>query len=55
METVQHFKAMEAFCRQRAKMDREDEAFWLAEADALGKLIANMEERKKGPPLLEAS
>jgi len=55
METVQHFRAMEAFCRQRAKMDREDEAFWLAEADALAKLISNMEESKKGPPLLEAS
>jgi hypothetical protein len=39
METVQHYRAMEAFCRQRAKMDGEDERFWLAEADRLAKLI----------------
>jgi hypothetical protein len=55
METVQHFRAMEAFCRQRAKMDREDEAFWLAEADALAKLLANMEDNEKRPPLVRAS
>ena len=54
METVQHFKAMEAFCRQRAKMDREDGAFWLAEAEALAKLIAFVENNKR-PPLLRAS
>ncbi len=41
METVQHYRAMEAFCRQRAKMDGEDERFWLAEAERLAKLIAN--------------
>jgi hypothetical protein len=40
METVQHYRAMEAFCRQRAKMDGEDERFWLAEAERLAKLIA---------------
>ena len=55
METVQHFRAMEAFCRQRAKMDREDEVFWLAEADALAKLIANMQDNEKKPPLERAS
>jgi hypothetical protein len=40
MDTVQHYRAMEAFCRQRAKMDGEDERFWLAEAERLAKLIA---------------
>ena len=43
MEALQHFNAMEAFCRQRAKMDGEDERFWLTEADRLAKLVANAE------------
>jgi hypothetical protein len=38
MEALQHFSAMEAFCRQRAKMDGEDDRFWLTEADMLAKL-----------------
>ena len=39
METIQHYRAMEAFCRQRAKMEGEDELFWLTEAEVLAKLI----------------
>jgi hypothetical protein len=34
MDDVTHARAMEAFCRQRARMEGEDERFWLAEADA---------------------
>ncbi len=34
MEDVTHARAMAAFCRQRARMEGEDERFWLAEADA---------------------
>lgn len=41
MELLQHYRAMEAFCRQRAKMDGEDELFWLSEAEVLAKLITN--------------
>ena len=33
MEALQHCRAMEAFCRQHAKMDGEDPAFWLGEAE----------------------
>ncbi|GAC1423008.1 MAG: hypothetical protein NVSMB6_24350 [Burkholderiaceae bacterium] len=39
MDEIQHYRAMEAFCRQRAKMEGEDESFWLAEARVLGRLI----------------
>jgi hypothetical protein len=41
MEALQHFSAMEAFCRQRAKMDGEDHRFWLTEADILAKLVVD--------------
>jgi hypothetical protein len=40
LEPLQHYRAMEAFCRQRAKMDGEDESFWLAEAELLAELTA---------------
>ena len=43
METKQHFKAMSGFCRQRSKMDGEDELFWLTEAELLAKLAINAE------------
>ena len=45
METLQHHRAMEAFCRQRAKMDGEDELFWLTEAEVLAKLLGNAHRR----------
>jgi hypothetical protein len=41
METLQHYRTMEAFCRQRAKMEGEDETFWLTEAELLAKLSTN--------------
>jgi hypothetical protein len=43
METIQHFIAMSAFCRQRSKMDGEDELFWLSEAELLAMLAINVE------------
>jgi hypothetical protein len=33
VEPLQHYRAMEAFCRQHARMDGESEGFWLAAAD----------------------
>ncbi len=33
MDDVTRYRALAAFCRQRAKMDGENEQFWLAEAD----------------------
>ena len=33
MDDLTHYRAMAAFCRQRARMDGESEQFWLAEAD----------------------
>ncbi len=33
MDDITHHRAMVAFCRQRARMDGENEQFWLAEAD----------------------
>ena len=41
LEPLQHYRAMAAFCRQRAKMDGEDESFWLAEAELLAELAAS--------------
>ena len=46
METVQHYKAMSAFCRQRSKMVGEDELFWLSEAELLARLALNAERLK---------
>jgi hypothetical protein len=33
MDPLQRYRAMEAFCRQHAKMEGESASFWLAEAD----------------------
>jgi hypothetical protein len=41
MEELVRYRALEAFCRQRAKMEGENELFWLTEADVLGKLVTN--------------
>lgn len=43
MEPLQYYRAMEAFCRQRAKMEGEDESFWLTEAELLAKLSTKCE------------
>jgi hypothetical protein len=40
-------KAMSAFCRQRSKMEGEDEQFWLTEAELLAKLAVNAKELKQ--------
>jgi hypothetical protein len=53
MEPLQHYRTMEAFCRQRAKMDGEDESFWLTEAELLAKLATNADRMRvlgKTPP-----
>lgn len=41
MEVSLYYRAMEAFSRQHAKMDGENEIFWLAEAEMLAKLGAD--------------
>ncbi len=41
MDTILHYEAMSAFCRQRSKMDGEDELFWLDEAELLARLAEN--------------
>jgi hypothetical protein len=41
MKPLQRYRAMEAFCRQRSKMEGEDELFWLTEAEVLAKLATN--------------
>jgi hypothetical protein len=33
------YKAMAAFCRQHAKLEEEDESFWLAEARIWAELL----------------
>ncbi len=64
MEDIVRYRALEAFCRQRAQMEGEGSAFWLEEADILAKLIimesrlkilaASHEEKEKGLPNLGA-
>ena len=34
MDALTRYRAMEAFCRQRAKMESEAEGFWLNEAQS---------------------
>jgi hypothetical protein len=46
METIQHYRAMEAFCRQRAKMEGESELFWLTETEILARLVTNAHRRR---------
>jgi hypothetical protein len=46
METIQHYRAMEAFCRQRSKMEGENELFWLTEAEILRKLVTNAQRMR---------
>jgi hypothetical protein len=32
MQDIVYYRALEAFCRQRAQIENESEAFWLLEA-----------------------
>jgi hypothetical protein len=41
MELIQQYRVSETFCRQRAKVDSQDELFWLREAEILAKLATN--------------
>jgi hypothetical protein len=41
MEPLLRYRTMEAFRRQRVKIDGEDESFWLTEAELLAKLATN--------------
>jgi hypothetical protein len=53
METIQYYRAMEAFCRQRAKMEGESELFWLTEAESLAKLASNGRELLMHPSMMK--
>ncbi len=46
MEDLVRHRALEAFCRQRAQMEGENELFWLTEAEILNKLVINEHRRK---------
>jgi hypothetical protein len=62
MEDVVRYRALEAFCRQRAQMEGEPSAFWIEEANILAKLITTesrlkllrAEQEAKRPPDLGA-
>jgi len=43
METIQHYRAMLGFCRQRAQMEGESEAFWLEHAVTIERLLVRLE------------
>jgi hypothetical protein len=40
MDMLAHCRAMAAFCRQRAKLENENDAFWIGEAKEWDKLIS---------------
>ena len=46
MEDIVRYRALEAFCRQRAQMEGEGSAFWLEEADILAQLIIRESQLK---------
>jgi hypothetical protein len=39
MDMLAHCRAMAAFCRQRARFEDENDAFWIGEAEEWDKLI----------------
>jgi hypothetical protein len=53
MESRQYYRAMAAFCRQRAKMDGESELFWRSEAEALANLALDEQQVLIQPSMLE--
>jgi hypothetical protein len=46
MQTTQHFEAMPALCRERSRMNGEDELYLLSEAELLAKLAENARRLK---------
>jgi hypothetical protein len=60
MEDVVLYRALEAFCRQRARMEGEGLAFWLEEAENMAKRVmsesvpAAFSDEEKRPPELGA-
>ena len=42
MDDFTRCRAMQAFCRQRAKMEHEDEMFWEAEAEVWAVCTENL-------------
>jgi hypothetical protein len=62
MEDIVRYRALEAFCRQRAQMEGEGAAFWLEEAEILAqlvilggrlKILASSTDEEKGPQIWE--
>jgi hypothetical protein len=47
METIQHYRAMLGFCRQRAQMVGESEAFWLEHAVTIEKMLVRLERMQE--------
>jgi hypothetical protein len=47
METIQHYRAMLGFCRQRAQMEGESETFWLEHAASIERLLVTLERMQK--------
>jgi hypothetical protein len=43
METIQHYRAMLGFCRQRAQMEGESEAFWLEHAVTIERMLVRLQ------------
>jgi hypothetical protein len=46
METTQHFETKPVLCRQRCKMNDEDELYLLSEAELLARLAENARRLK---------
>jgi hypothetical protein len=47
METIQHYRAMLGFRRQRAQIAGESEAFWLEHAATIERLLVTLERMQE--------
>jgi hypothetical protein len=43
MDTIRHYRAMLGFCRQRAQMEGESEAFWLEHAATIERMLVTLD------------
>lgn len=46
MNEATRYRALEAFCRQRAQFNEENSSFWLEEADILARLVALIDRQE---------
>jgi hypothetical protein len=51
MDAKKRFEALETMCRERARVAREDEKYWLDEADEWARFARSADPLIQSPPL----